>query len=59
MRAVRNLRAGIVWVNHMQPTYVEAPWGGYKHSGLGREWGSYGMEEFLEHKAITWPVARG
>src|SRR5467141_1868776 len=30
MRAVKALRAGIVWVNHMQPTYVEAPWGGYK-----------------------------
>src|SRR2546422_7477587 len=29
MRAVKNLHAGIVWVNHMQPTYVEAPWGGY------------------------------
>ena len=30
MRAVKALRAGIVWVNHMQPTYVEAPWGGFK-----------------------------
>src|SRR5246500_5700538 len=29
-RAVKAIRAGIVWVNHMQPTYVEAPWGGYK-----------------------------
>src|SRR3989441_3600194 len=28
-RVVKALRAGIVWVNHMQPTYVEAPWGGY------------------------------
>ena len=27
-RVVKSLRAGIVWVNHMQPTYVEAPWGG-------------------------------
>src|ERR1700694_4255051 len=34
MRAVKALRAGIVWVNHMQPTYVEAPWGGYKQSGF-------------------------
>ena len=39
MRAVKTLRAGIVWVNHMQPTYVEAPWGGYKQSGIGRELG--------------------
>jgi betaine-aldehyde dehydrogenase len=29
-RMVKALRAGIVWVNHMQPTCVEAPWGGYK-----------------------------
>src|SRR5690348_16677256 len=36
-RVVKALRAGIVWVNHMQPTYVEAPWGGYKQSGFGRE----------------------
>ena len=33
IRTVKALRAGIVWVNHMQPTYVEAPWGGYKQSG--------------------------
>ena len=41
-RAVKALRAGIVWVNHMQPTYVEAPWGGYKQSGFGRELGPLG-----------------
>src|SRR5246127_3217369 len=38
-RVVKALRAGIIWVNHMQPTYVEAPWGGYKQSGFGRELG--------------------
>jgi aldehyde dehydrogenase (NAD+) len=56
----RRLRTGTVSVNGggggLNPA---APFGGYKHSGLGREWGSYGMEEFLEHKAITWPVAGG
>jgi betaine-aldehyde dehydrogenase len=45
MRAVKALRAGIVWVNHMQPTYVEAPWGGYKQSGFGRELGKWGVDE--------------
>src|SRR6201998_1129278 len=40
MRTVKALRAGIVWVNHMQPTYVEAPWGGFKQSGFGRELGA-------------------
>src|SRR5204863_210768 len=52
MRVVKNLRAGIVWVNHMQPTYVEAPWGGYKQSGFGRELGPWGVEEYLETKQV-------
>ena len=52
MRTVKALRAGIVWVNHMQPTYVEAPWGGYKQSGFGRELGPWGIEEYLETKQV-------
>ena len=51
-RVVKSLRAGIVWVNHMQPTYVEAPWGGYKQSGYGRELGPWGLEEYLETKQV-------
>jgi betaine-aldehyde dehydrogenase len=51
-RMVKSLRAGIVWVNHMQPTYVEAPWGGYKQSGFGRELGLWGLEEYLETKQV-------
>jgi len=52
LRVVKALRAGIVWVNHMQPTYVEAPWGGYKQSGFGRELGPWGIEEYLETKQV-------
>jgi len=52
MRAVKALRAGIVWVNAMQPTYVEAPWGGYKQSGIGRELGKWGVEEYLNVKQV-------
>jgi betaine-aldehyde dehydrogenase len=52
MRSVKALRAGIVWVNHMQPTYVEAPWGGFKQSGFGRELGPWGVEEYLETKQV-------
>ncbi len=52
LRVVRNLRAGIVWVNTMQPCYVEAPWGGYKQSGHGRELGLHGVDEFLETKQV-------
>jgi betaine-aldehyde dehydrogenase len=51
-RTVKALRVGIVWVNHMQPTYVEAPWGGYKQSGFGRELGPWGIEEYLETKQV-------
>ena len=52
LRVVKSLRAGVVWVNHMQPTYVEAPWGGYKQSGYGRELGPSGIDEYLETKQV-------
>src|SRR3954467_3275897 len=52
MRMVKAIRAGIVWGNHMQPTYVEAPWGGYKQSGFGRELGQWGVDEYLETKQV-------
>jgi betaine-aldehyde dehydrogenase len=52
LRVVKALEAGIVWVNHMQPTFVEAPWGGYKASGFGRELGHWGVEEYLETKQV-------
>ncbi|MCW2500533.1 MAG: putative aldehyde dehydrogenase [Frankiales bacterium] len=51
LRVARRLRAGQVEVNGgaFNPA---APFGGYKQSGIGREAGSYGLEEFLETKAI-------
>jgi betaine-aldehyde dehydrogenase len=52
LRMVRRIQAGIVWVNHMQPTYVEAPWGGYKMSGVGRELGPWGAEEYMQVKQV-------
>jgi betaine-aldehyde dehydrogenase len=52
LRTVKRLRAGVVWVNHMQPTFVEAPWGGYKQSGIGRELGRWGVEEYMEVKQV-------
>ena len=52
-RVAEAFRAGIVWVNCSQPTFVEAPWGGYKQSGIGRELGRWGLSNYLETKQIT------
>ncbi len=52
-RAVaRRLRTGNVHVNGSGPDFT-GPFGGYKQSGNGREWGRFGFEEFLEVKAVT------
>lgn len=53
MRVIKKLRAGITWVNSYHPTYNEAPWGGYKQSGIGRSLGIYGLEDFQEIKQIN------
>lgn len=52
-RVANQLRAGIIWVNCSQPTFVEAPWGGMKHSGIGRELGQWGLDNYLEVKQVT------
>ena len=52
-RVAKAFRAGIVWINCSQPTFVEAPWGGYKQSGIGRELGEWGLNNYLETKQIT------
>ncbi len=51
-RVSRKLRAGNVQING-QSLPDEAPFGGYKESGNGREGGVYGLEEFLETKAVS------
>src|SRR6266403_1311102 len=52
MRVARRIRAGTVWIwdNYAQP--VEGIWGGYKQSGMGRELGYHGLNDFLEVKQI-------
>jgi betaine-aldehyde dehydrogenase len=52
-RVARAFRAGIVWINCSQPTFTQAPWGGYKQSGIGRELGIWGLNNYLETKQIT------
>jgi len=46
------LRHGTVWINDYNTYLPQAEWGGYKQSGLGREWGAFGFEEFLETKSV-------
>jgi len=53
IRVLKQIRAGILWLNTYHPTYNEAPWGGYKQSGFGRELGAYGLEQYLETKQIN------
>ena len=48
----RQIRTGQVNING-GPFNANAPFGGYKQSGNGREWGKFGMEEYLEVKAIA------
>jgi aldehyde dehydrogenase (NAD+) len=51
-RVARRLRAGGVHINY-PPANFAAPFGGYKKSGNGREWGAYGVREFMEVKSIV------
>ncbi len=56
-RIARQIRAGMVTVN-MAPADPAAPFGGYRQSGNGREWGRHGIEEYLETKAVMgWNAA--
>ncbi len=52
-RVVKRLRCGIAWINCSQPAFVEAPWGGQKKSGVGRELGPWGLNAYLQPKQIT------
>jgi acyl-CoA reductase-like NAD-dependent aldehyde dehydrogenase len=55
-RIARRIRAGQIALNGANLDF-SAPFGGYKHSGNGREWGVFGFEEFLETKAVMgWTV---
>ncbi|CAG2065002.1 unnamed protein product [Timema podura] len=49
---VQGVRAGTVWVNTYNILGAQAPFGGYKMSGIGRENGSYGLENYTEVKSV-------
>ena len=52
MEWANRLEVGSVWVNRIHQAYHEAPFGGMKESGLGREKSRFGLEEYTELKTI-------
>ncbi|MCA1750424.1 MAG: aldehyde dehydrogenase family protein [Flavobacteriales bacterium] len=52
LRIAEQLQAGSVWVNNIQRSYHSVPFGGMKQSGIGREKGIHGLEEYTELKTI-------
>ena len=56
VRMAEELQYGIVGVNDALPATAQAPFGGVKHSGLGREGGHHGIEEYLDLRYVSWRV---
>jgi betaine-aldehyde dehydrogenase len=56
-RVAAKLRMGTVWINDYHPYVAQAEWGGYKQSGIGRELGSAGLEEYRETKHVWHNIA--
>jgi aldehyde dehydrogenase (NAD+) len=57
LRVVRRLEAGDVWVNTHYIRQSETPFGGWKESGLGRELGMAGLQEYLAYKRVAMDTA--
>jgi len=53
MRMMRALEYGIVGINDPAPIVIQAPFGGVKESGMGKEGGKYGLEEYLTEKYVS------
>lgn len=56
IRVAEALEYGIIGVNDALPSTPQAPFGGMKGSGLGREGGKYGLDLFLETKYVSWGI---
>ncbi|XP_057866340.1 aldehyde dehydrogenase 1 [Cryptomeria japonica] len=55
-RVARSLRAGTMWINTYLIIENDAPFGGYKMSGIGREYGPYGLQNYLQVKSVITPL---
>jgi aldehyde dehydrogenase (NAD+) len=53
----KRIRAGMMSINGGAPHGVDIPFGGYKHSGVGRQNGMAGFEQYLETKSVAWPTS--
>jgi betaine-aldehyde dehydrogenase len=56
LRCVRQIDSGYVWVNTFNSTPVEAPFGGVKHSGFGRDCGSQAVDTYTTWKTVAWAI---
>ena len=56
LRCVQQIDSGYVWVNTFNSTPVEAPFGGVKHSGFGRDCGSQAVDTYTTWKTVAWAV---
>lgn len=56
MRVAEALEYGVIGANDGAPSTAQAPFGGVKHSGFGREGGRYAMDEYTELKYVSWRV---
>ena len=56
LAVARRLRAGVIGVNGGAAYGADVPFGGYKASGVGRQNGFAGFEQYLEVKSVAWPV---
>jgi len=52
-RVSASLEAGTVWINCNQALFPQTPFGGWKASGFGKEWGEAGMHEYVRTKTVT------
>jgi aldehyde dehydrogenase (NAD+) len=59
LAVARRIRAGMVSVNGGGPYGPDMPFGGYKFSGIGRQNGTAGFDQYLETKSVAWPVIPG
>jgi succinate-semialdehyde dehydrogenase/glutarate-semialdehyde dehydrogenase len=56
-QAMHRLEAGSIWINDIHKSYMQAPYGGIRQSGIGREQGSIAIDEYLEWKTVYWDMS--